>query len=107
MRQRQLAAKQKPRYDGRCRDRREPLQGVEPAIRFRNPLDGEVVVDDQIHGRVVFRNEELDDLIIARSDGRPTYNFCVAVDDMEMGVTHVIRGDDRLNTTPRQMNMLR
>ena len=107
MRQRQLAAKQKPRYDGRCRDRREPLQGVEPAIRFRNPLDGEVVVDDQIHGRVVFRNEELDDLIIARSDGSPTYNFCVVVDDMDMGVTHVIRGDDHLNNTPRQMNMLR
>ncbi|HKC15372.1 MAG TPA: glutamate--tRNA ligase, partial [Steroidobacteraceae bacterium] len=100
-------AKQKPRYDGRCRDRREPLQGVEPAIRFRNPLDGEVVVDDQIHGRVVFRNEELDDLIIARSDGSPTYNFCVVVDDMDMGVTHVIRGDDHLNNTPRQMNMLR
>ncbi len=107
MRQRQLAAKQKPRYDGRCRDRREPLQGVEPAIRFRNPLDGEVVVDDQIHGQVVFRNEELDDLIIARSDGSPTYNFCVVVDDMDMGVTHVIRGDDHLNNTPRQMNMLR
>jgi len=107
MRQRQLAAKQKPRYDGRCRDRREPLPGVEPAIRFRNPLDGEVVVDDQIHGRVVFRNEELDDLIIARSDGSPTYNFCVVVDDMDMGVTHVIRGDDHLNNTPRQMNMLR
>ncbi len=107
MRQRQLASKHKPRYDGRCRDRPDAPQGVEPVIRFRNPLDGEVVVDDQIHGRVVFQNSELDDLIIARSDGNPTYNFCVVVDDMDMGVTHVIRGDDHLNNTPRQMNMLR
>ena len=107
LRAQQIAAKQKPRYDGRCRDRREPRPGVEPVIRFRNPLDGEVVVDDQVHGRVVFQNTELDDLIIARSDGNPTYNFCVVVDDMDMGVTHVIRGDDHLNNTPRQMNMLR
>jgi glutamyl-tRNA synthetase len=107
MRQRQLAAKQKPRYDGRCRDRRDAPQGIDPVIRFKNPLDGAVVVDDQIHGRVVFQNSELDDLIIARSDGSPTYNFCVVVDDMDMGVTHVIRGDDHLNNTPRQMNMLR
>ena len=99
--------KQKPRYDGRCRDLREQRPGVEPVIRFRNPLDGEVVVDDQVHGRVVFQNSELDDLIIARSDGNPTYNFCVVVDDIDMGVTHVIRGDDHLNNTPRQMNMLR
>jgi glutamyl-tRNA synthetase len=76
-------------------------------IRFRNPLDGAVVVDDLVHGRVVFENAELDDLIIARSDGNPTYNFCVVVDDLDMGVTHVIRGDDHLNNTPRQMNMLR
>ena len=102
----QIAAKQKPRYDGRCRDRQEPRPGVEPVMRFRNPLNGEVVVDDQVHGRVVFQNSELDDLIIARSDGNPTYNFCVVVDDMDMGVTHVIRGDDHLNNTPRQMNML-
>ena len=107
MRAQQMAAKQKPRYDGRCRDRLEPRPGVEPVIRFRNPLDGEVVVEDQVHGRVVFQNTELDDLIIARSDGNPTYNFCVVVDDMDMGVTHVIRGDDHLNNTPRQMNMLR
>ena len=106
MRAQQTAAKQKPRYDGRCRDRAEPKPGVEPVIRFRNPLDGEVVVEDQVHGRVVFQNTELDDLIIARSDGNPTYNFCVVVDDMDMGVTHVIRGDDHLNNTPRQMNML-
>jgi glutamyl-tRNA synthetase len=107
LRARQLASKQKPRYDGRCRDRQEPRPGIEPVIRFRNPIDGEVVVDDQVHGRVVFQNSELDDLIIARSDGNPTYNFCVVVDDMDMGVTHVIRGDDHLNNTPRQINMLR
>jgi len=75
-------------------------------IRFKNPLEGEVVVDDVIHGRVIFDNRELDDLIIARADGSPTYNFCVVVDDMDMAVTHVIRGDDHLNNTPRQMNML-
>jgi glutamyl-tRNA synthetase len=103
----QLARKQKPRYDGRCRDRREPRAGVEPVVRFRNPLDGEVVVDDLVHGRVTFQNAELDDLIIARSDGTPTYNFCVVVDDRDMHITHVIRGDDHLNNTPRQINMLR
>jgi glutamyl-tRNA synthetase len=106
MRESQLAAKQKPRYDGRCRARQEPRAGVEPVIRFKNPLDGQVVVEDQVHGRVVFQNSELDDLIIARSDGSPTYNFCVVVDDMDMGVTHVIRGDDHLNNAPRQINML-
>jgi glutamyl-tRNA synthetase len=106
MRAAQIAAKQKPRYDGRCRDRSEPRPGVDPVIRFRNPADGEVVVEDLVHGRVMFRNEELDDLIIARSDGTPTYNFCVVVDDADMRVTHVIRGDDHLNNTPRQINML-
>jgi glutamyl-tRNA synthetase len=106
MREQQLARREKPRYDGRCRGRTEPRAGVEPAIRFKNPLDGPVVVDDQVHGRVVFENAELDDLVIARSDGNPTYNFCVVVDDMDMGITHVIRGDDHLNNTPRQMNML-
>lgn len=106
MRAEQLARKQKPRYDGRCRERREPRAGVEPVIRFKNPLAGEVIVDDQVHGRVVFQNAELDDLIIARSDGTPTYNFCVVVDDADMGITHVIRGDDHLNNTPRQINML-
>jgi glutamyl-tRNA synthetase len=103
----QIARRQKPRYDGRCRDRTQPRPGVEPVVRFRNPLDGEVVVDDLVHGRVVFQNVELDDLIIARSDGTPTYNFCVVVDDWDMKITHVIRGDDHLNNTPRQMNMLR
>jgi len=102
----QMARKEKPRYDGRWRDRAGARDGVEPVIRFKNPLEGEVVVEDLVHGRVVFKNSELDDLIIARSDGTPTYNFCVVVDDADMGVTHVIRGDDHLNNTPRQMNML-
>ena len=107
LRETQLANKQKPRYDGRWRDSTAtPPEGVTPVIRFRNPQVGEVVVDDQVHGRTVFQNTELDDLIIQRSDGNPTYNFCVVVDDMDMGVTHVIRGDDHLNNTPRQINML-
>jgi glutamyl-tRNA synthetase len=107
MRARQMAAKQKPRYDGTCRSRTEPRAGIDPVVRFRNPLEGLVVVEDVIHGNVAFDNAELDDLIIARSDGSPTYNFCVVVDDMDMKVTHVIRGDDHLNNTPRQINMLR
>ncbi len=103
----QMAVKQNPRYDGRWRDRTDSRPGVDPVIRFKNPLDGTVVVDDQVHGRVVFDNAQLDDLIIARSDGTPTYNFCVVVDDWDMGITHVVRGDDHLNNTPRQINMLR
>lgn len=105
LRAEQMARKEKPRYDGRWRDRTDSRDGVAPVIRFKNPLEGEVVVEDQVHGRVVFQNSELDDLIIARGDGTPTYNFCVVVDDMDMGVTHVIRGDDHLNNTPRQINM--
>jgi glutamyl-tRNA synthetase len=107
MRNAQLARKEKPRYDGRCRHRSGPVAGVKPVVRFKNPLDGEVVVEDLVHGPVVFQNAELDDLIIARSDGTPTYNFCVVVDDSDMHITHVIRGDDHLNNTPRQINMLR
>jgi glutamyl-tRNA synthetase len=103
----QLARKEKPRYDGRCRHRTEPREGVTPVVRFRNPEEGAVVVDDAVHGQVVFRNSELDDLIILRSDGNPTYNFCVTVDDWDMKITHVIRGDDHLNNTPRQINMLK
>lgn len=102
----QTARGEKPRYDGRWRERSDSRPGVAPVVRFKNPLAGEVVVDDVVHGRVVFQNSELDDLIIARSDGTPTYNFCVVVDDMDMKITHVIRGDDHLNNTPRQMNML-
>ena len=107
MRAAQRAAKQKPRYDGRCRHRSEAKPGVEPVIRFRNPDDGEVVVDDLIKGAVRFANIELDDLIIARSDGSPTYNLCVVVDDMDMGISHVVRGDDHVNNTPRQINILK
>ena len=106
MRNRQIAAKQKPRYDGTCRHRTQPIPGIAPVVRFKNPLEGNVVVDDVVHGPVSFANTELDDLIIARSDGTPTYNFCVVVDDWDMKITHVIRGDDHLNNTPRQINML-
>jgi len=102
----QTARGEKPRYDGRWRDRTDARPGVDPVVRFKNPQTGEVVVEDVVHGRVVFQNSELDDLIIARSDGSPTYNFCVVVDDMDMGITHIIRGDDHLNNTPRQINML-
>lgn len=105
LRSEQIASKQKPRYNGRCRDRTDPRPGTDPVVRFRNPVEGEVIVNDLVHGRVLFRNSELDDLVIARADGSPTYNFCVVVDDMDMGVTHVIRGDDHLNNTPRQINM--
>lgn len=97
---------EKTRYDGRCRERTEPREGVEPVVRFRNPDDGTVVVNDVVRGRVEFSNTELDDMIIVRSDGTPTYNFTVIVDDSDMNVSHVIRGDDHLNNTPRQMNML-
>ena len=106
LREQQLARKEKPRYTGICRERTEPRSGIEPVVRFRNPIDGVVVVQDLVHGPVTFQNAELDDLIIARSDGTATYNFSVVVDDMDMGITHVIRGDDHLNNTPRQMNML-
>ncbi len=107
MREEQMRRKEKPRYDGRCRTKREPREGVEPVIRFRNPVEGVVVVDDLVRGRVMFDNSELDDLIIARSDGTPTYNLTVVVDDLDMGITHVIRGDDHLNNTPRQINILK
>ncbi|MFQ5757514.1 MAG: glutamate--tRNA ligase [Acidiferrobacterales bacterium] len=107
MRAEQLARKEKPRYDGRCRSRKGPAPaGVAPVVRFKNPVSGSVVVDDLIKGRVAFNNAELDDLIIARSDGSPTYNFTVVVDDMDMKISHVIRGDDHLNNTPRQINIL-
>jgi glutamyl-tRNA synthetase len=107
MRNLQMARKEKPRYDGRCRNRSGPRPGVEPVVRFRNPQEGEVVIDDLVRGRVVFSNRELDDLIIARSDGTPTYNLTVVVDDLDMQITHVIRGDDHLSNTPRQINILR
>ena len=107
LREEQMRRKEKPRYDGRCRLRSEPRPGVAPVVRFRNPDHGTVVVDDLVRGRVVFDNAELDDLIIARADGTPTYNFTVVVDDLDMRITHVIRGDDHLNNTPRQINIFR
>jgi glutamyl-tRNA synthetase len=108
LRSEQLKRKLKPRYDGRYRDYQGPARvGVDPVIRFKNPLEGVVVVDDLVRKKVVFENAELDDLIIARADGSPTYNFTVVVDDMDMRLTHVIRGDDHLNNTPRQINLFR
>jgi glutamyl-tRNA synthetase len=105
LRERQMAGKQKPRYDGHCRNRE--VSPDEPhVIRFKNPLVGNVVVDDLIRGRIVVANGELDDLVIRRTDGSPTYNLSVVVDDHDMGITHVIRGDDHINNTPRQINLL-
>lgn len=112
LREAQIARKEKPRYDGTWRP--EPGKvlppvpvGVRPVIRFRNPTEGRVVWDDKVKGRIEISNAELDDLVIARPDGTPTYNFCVVVDDMDMAITHVIRGDDHVNNTPRQINILR
>ena len=97
----------KPKYNSFCRNREKPpSNNVNPVIRFKNPLDGEVVINDLVQGEVSFDNKELDDLIIARSDGSPTYNLTVVVDDMDMEITDVIRGDDHLNNTPRQINIL-
>ena len=106
LREEQMQRGEKPRYDRRYRDfTGTPPEGVKPVVRFKNPLSGLVVVDDAVRGRVTFANEELDDLIIARADGTPTYNLTVVVDDMDMGITQVIRGDDHLNNTPRQINL--
>jgi glutamyl-tRNA synthetase len=111
LRAEQMARGEKPRYDGRWRPERSagmrPPEGVAPVIRFRNADGGSVVWDDAVKGRIEVANAELDDLVIARSDGTPTYNFCVVVDDLDMGITHVIRGDDHVNNTPRQINILR
>ncbi len=108
LREKQRNQKIKPRYDGKHRNYNGPPRpGVNPVVRFKNPINGEVILEDLIHGDIVFQNAELDDLIIARADGMPTYNFCVVVDDMDMGITHVIRGDDHINNTPRQINILK
>lgn len=107
MREQQRANKQKPRYDGRCRHLKVPKEGVQPVVRFKNPLEGSVIVKDVVRGNVEFQNGELDDLIIARPDGSPTYNLTVVVDDLDMGLTHVIRGDDHLNNSPRQINIFK
>jgi len=106
LREGQLQRKEKPRYDGHCRGLR--VDPDEPhVIRFRNPQDGSVVIDDRIRGKIIFSNAELDDLIIRRTDGAPTYNLTVVVDDADMEVTDVIRGDDHVNNTPRQVNILK
>ncbi len=106
LRESQRAAGEKPRYDHHCRDLgRKPEAGEDAVVRFRNPLEGSVVFDDVVRGRVEISNSEMDDLIIARTDGTPTYNLTVVVDDVDMGITHVIRGDDHTNNTPRQINI--
>ena len=106
MRKDQRARGLKPRYDGRCRTRTDPVPGANAVVRFKTPEAGSVRVRDLIRGEVTFDNSELDDLVILRSDGVPTYNFSVVVDDSDMGITHVVRGDDHLNNTPRQINIL-
>lgn len=112
LRERQMAAKLKPRYDGTWRPESgkalPPVPvGVKPVLRFKNPQGGAVVWEDKVKGRIEISNEELDDLVIARPDGTPTYNFCVVVDDIDMAITHVIRGDDHVNNTPRQINIFK
>ena len=103
----QMAAKEKPRYDGLCRERADVPDGIAPVLRFRTPNEGQVAFSDQVRGDIVVSNSELDDLVIVRSDGTPTYNFCVVVDDLDMEITHVIRGDDHVNNTPRQINIFK
>lgn len=112
LREKQMAAKEKPRYDGTWRPEPGKVlppvpEGVKPVLRFKNPQGGVVAWDDKVKGRIEIANDELDDLVIARPDGTPTYNFCVVVDDIDMAITHVIRGDDHVNNTPRQINIFR
>ena len=112
LRERQMQAKEKPRYDGTWRPEEGKIlpavpDGVDPVWRFKNPKEGVVSWDDKVKGRIEIQNSELDDLVIARPDGTPTYNFCVVVDDIDMQITHVIRGDDHVNNTPRQINIFR
>ncbi len=108
LRNSQMANKEKPKYDGHCLQHEQEDAGDRPyVIRFKNPQQGQIVVDDLVKGQVIFDNSELDDLIIARTDGTPTYNLTVVVDDLDMGINHVIRGDDHLNNTPRQINILK
>src|SRR5690606_35134501 len=108
LREQQRMAGLKPRYDGRWRDSKQtPPAGVKPVVRLKTPREGYVVFDDLVKGKITVANQELDDLVIMRSDGTPTYNFGVVLDDLDMGVTHVIRGDDHVNNTPRQINILK
>ena len=106
MREEQRANKQKPRYNGKCRHRTKAVEDVSPVVRFKNPETGVVAFNDLVRGVISIANEELDDLIIARSDGTPTYNLTVVVDDIDMNMTHIIRGDDHINNTPRQINIM-
>lgn len=106
-RKKALSEGRTPKYDGRCRNITKTIPNRHYAIRFRMPEEGQVIIKDLIKGEVVFENSQLDDLIIMRSDGTPTYNFVVVVDDVEMGITHVIRGDDHLNNTPKQVHIYR
>ncbi len=106
MRAEQVARGENPGYDGRCRERTEAVPGVDPVIRFRMPDTGEAIIDDLVRGRVVYENAILDDLVIMRADGTPTFHFGVVVDDADMGITHVIRGDDHLNNTARHVQMI-
>jgi glutamyl-tRNA synthetase len=112
LREQQMANKEKPRYNGTWRPEPgktlpEIPEGVKPVLRFKNPQGGSVVWEDKVKGRIEISNDELDDLVIARPDGTPTYNFCVVVDDIDMAITHVIRGDDHVNNTPRQINIFK
>ena len=110
MREAQMAKKEKARYDRRCRSLTEAPKGKEdvaPVIRFKTDSDGQIIINDHVKGKITIQNKELDDLIIARGDGTPTYNLVVVIDDLDMGMTHVIRGDDHLNNTPRQINILK
>lgn len=108
MREQQRAAGMKPRYDGRWRDSKQtPPAGVKPVVRLKNPLEGEVTFNDLVKGQITVANSELDDLVLLRADGVPTYNFGVMIDDLDMNITHVIRGDDHVNNTPRQINILK
>ena len=112
LRETQMANKEKPRYNGTWRPESgktlPPIpEGVKPVLRFKNPQGGSVVWEDKVKGRIEISNDELDDLVIARPDGTPTYNFCVVVDDIDMAITHVIRGDDHVNNTPRQINIFK
>lgn len=107
LREQQMQQGIKPRYDGLCRNRKEIPEGIQPVVRFRNPGDGDVSWDDAVRGLIRISNTELDDLVIARPDGSPTYNFTVVVDDIDMAISLVIRGDDHINNTPRQINIYR
>ena len=107
LREQQMANKEKPRYNGKCRHLTEPQVDKDFVVRFKNPVDGAVIINDLVKGDITVANRELDDLIIARTDGSPTYNLTVVVDDMDMHITHVVRGDDHVNNTPRQINILK